>query len=172
MSRWNRRVTYGVAAVAVALLLTGLTVAVIDLSTQSENAVGNYTEYNGVVAGLRYSSTVAGRVPNPAPGVSTGSALVPQFLSGGSNAFCGNSCVANHLALNVTYAFNASMAGAVQITIQVTSGGGTGSSILYLRQALVPTSGSVVIVWDIGTALSMLADVTITIHQCGPVTCP
>ncbi|MCI4349936.1 MAG: hypothetical protein L3K15_00240 [Thermoplasmata archaeon] len=163
---------YGATAGVVVALFAGLTTGVISLGHQTQSATGNYVRYNGTVTGLTYTSTVAGHVPNPAPAASTGTALVPQSLGSGANGFCATTCTAGNRSVNVTYSFTASMAGAIQITVQVTASAGSGTATLYLRQAVLPTSGTIVVVWDVGTVASPLTDVNVTIHQCGPLTCP
>ncbi len=172
MKRIGRKVIYGATVAGVVALVTGLAIGVISLAHQNQNATGSYVSYGGTVTGLTYTSTVAGKVPNPAPAASTGTALSPQVLASGANIFCATTCTANDRSMNITYTFSTSMAGAIQITVQVTASAGSGSTTLYLRQASVATSGTVVIVWDVGTSTSALTDVTVTIHQCSGPTCP
>ncbi len=170
--RIHRRLFYIVGVVGLAAIVAGLATGVINLSRQNQSAIVNETSYSGTVVGLKYTSTVAGKVPSPAPVASSGTASVPQLLISGGNVFCGTTCTASHVALNVTYAFNTSMAGSISIAVQVTASGGGGSTTLYLRQPAVATSGTIVIVWDAGTSAGGLTSVTLTIHQCSGSSCP
>ena len=172
MKRSLRQWVYGVSLAGLLALGTGLATGAISFSSNPQNANGSAVSYNGTVTGLKFTSVVAGAVPNPAPVASIGTAALPQSLGSGANVFCAKTCTAGHLALNVTYTFNSSMANAIQITITLTAASGGGTTVLYLRQALLPTSGTIVAVWDIGTTSSELTFVTASIHQCGLLTCP
>ena len=170
--RVGRTLMVAASGVAATALLVGLATGLITLGHQNQSSTGDHISYSGVVTGLTYTSMVAGTVPSPPPAASTGTALVQQLLAGGANQFCASSCTGGNRSVNVTYSFSTSMGGAIQITVQVTASAGSGTSVLYLRQAVLATSGTIVIVWDVGTAVSLLTDVKVTIHQCGVVSCP
>ncbi|MCI4319842.1 MAG: hypothetical protein L3K23_06910 [Thermoplasmata archaeon] len=158
--------------VGAAALLVGVATGFITLGHQNQSATGDHISYSGVVTGLTYTSMVVSTVPNPAPAASTGTTSLQQLLVGGANDFCAVKCTVGNRSVVVTYSFTTSLAGAIQITVQVTASAGSGTANLYLRQLILPTSGTIVIVWDVGTAVSLLTDVKVTIHQCGLLSCP
>ncbi|HEV2317478.1 MAG TPA: hypothetical protein VGV89_07895 [Thermoplasmata archaeon] len=165
---------YVAALVAIVALVVGIGAGAFNLVWQQQRATGNETSYSGTVTGLSYTSTVAGILVAPVPAASTGSTLAPQSLAPGANVFCATTCTAAHRALNVTYSFSTSMAGSISVTVKVTTSGSSGTTTIYLRQSLFPTSGSIEVVWDVGAAASPLSLVTVTVHQCTGLlgTCP
>lgn len=166
MKRVHGRAIYLATIVAIFGMVGGFALASIALSTTNQNAEGNFVSSAGAVTGLTYTSTVLGATASPAPSASTGSAATPQALVAGANAFCANTCTASNYAEIVTYTFTTSLTGSVQITIQVSTSAGTGTATLFLAQANTPTSGTISMTWDLGSASVTLNSVTLTAQQC------
>ena len=160
------RAIYLATIVAIFGLVGGFALASIALSTTSQNAEGNYVNSSGAVGGLVYTSTVLGATPTPAPAASTGTALAPQTVAGGVNAFCATTCNPHDYAEVITYTFTTSMTGSVQISIDVSTSVSTGTATIYLAQATTATSGTIQITWDLGSASLTLNSVTLTAQQC------
>ncbi|MCI4319843.1 MAG: hypothetical protein L3K23_06915 [Thermoplasmata archaeon] len=172
MNRINGKLIYGVTAASILALIAGFAMASISLTTTTQNATGNYVNASGAVTGVTYTSTVLGATSSPAPAASTGTGAAPQAVAAGANAFCANTCTAGDFAQVVTYTFTTSMAGSIQINIQVTATVGGGVATLYLKQAGAAVAGTIVITWDVGSATSSLTAVTLGLQQCSGATCP
>jgi hypothetical protein len=172
MNRINGKLIYGVTAASILALVAGFAMASISLTSSTQNASGNYVQSSGAVTGVTYTSTVLGATSNPAPAASTGTAGAPQAVVSGANVFCANTCTAGDFAQIVTYTFTNSMAGAIQITIQLTASVGGGSATLYFAQAATAVGGTIVLTWDAGAATSSLTAVTLGLQQCSGATCP
>lgn len=153
-------------------LLVGFSAVALTLSTASQTAVGDRVTYSGTVTGLTFYSIAPGLVPNPVPSASTGTNVVQQFLGSGSNIFCGATCTAGHHAVNVTYSFTTALAGAIELNFTLHWSTGSASAHVYLRQAVLPTSGTIVVVWDVGTSAPFLTSATVTEYQCALLSCP
>ncbi|MCI4331675.1 MAG: hypothetical protein L3K19_07525 [Thermoplasmata archaeon] len=169
--RWFGGRFAATALILGALSIAGIAIGAITLSAATESATGDYTGFAGTVTGLTFESTVVGFVPTPPPSASSGTPLIPQLLGAGPNVFCATTCLAGNLALNETYSFSSSLSGAIQITVTIVAGALSGSVTVDLRQ-LLPVSGTIVVMWDLGSSAAALTAVKATLHQCGALTCP
>jgi molybdenum cofactor biosynthesis enzyme len=169
----SRRTIYIGTVIAMVAMVGGFALATIGISNSAQNAEGNYISSSGAVTGLTYTSTVLGAVSNPAPSAGTGSASAPAAVVSGTNTFCVSStCTAGDPAQTVTYTFTTSMSGSIQIEITVTATSGGGTYTLYEKQATTATSGTLVLVWDMGTSTNTITAVTLAAQQCSGATCP
>lgn len=172
MNRISGRVIYGLTGAAIIAMIAGFAIASISLTSTTQNASGNYVNASGGVTGVTYTSTVLGATSNPAPSASTGTGGAPQAVVSGANAFCANTCTAGDFAEVVTYTFTTSMAGSIQISIQVSASAGGGSTTIFLKQAATAVGGTIVLTWDLGNSSSTLTSVTLGLQQCSGATCP
>jgi hypothetical protein len=168
----RRKLVYVATAAAILALVAGYALATITLNSATQNAGGTYVNASGQVTGLTYTITQLEAVANPAPAASSGSALTPQAVVAGANAFCATTCTAGDLAEVVTYSFTTSLSGSIMVSIQLTATSGGGSTILYLQQAATPVAGTIAITWDAGTGGNTITSVTVTDQQCSGATCP
>jgi hypothetical protein len=170
MKRWNGKAIYAGTIVAMLALVAGFVAATVAITNSSQNAEGNFVSASGSVTGLTYASTQLLSVTG-SPAASSGSASSPQALVAGANTFCATTCTNGNPSEQITYDFTTSLAGSIEINVNVIAGSTT-TSTLYLSQASTAVGGTIVIVVDVGSATSTIQSVTVTAQQCGGSTCP
>ena len=168
---------YAATIFAMVALTAGFVLGAITLGTSTQNGQGNLVTASGAVQGLTYTSTVLGATPTAVPPASTGTAAAPQALVAGANPFCANACVAGDFAETVTFSFTSTapaFAGSAMITITVSTGAPAtgGTTTLFLKQAAVAVTGTIVVTWDLGAGGGTINSVTLTAQQCTGATCP
>jgi hypothetical protein len=88
-------------------------------------------------------------------------------LGAGENDFClSATCTTGNPSETVTYSFDATLSGSVQLTLYVGAGSAGGQKTLYVHQASSAVSGTIVMVWDLGSAGATVSSATITVQAC------
>ena len=170
MKRVSGRAIYAGTMVAIVALVAGFVAASVAITNTTQNAEGNYVNASGAVTGLTYQSTELTSVTG-SPAASTGTPTAVQALASGGNTFCATTCVNGDPSEDITYGFDATLAGSIEISVNVIAAGTT-TAILYLSQAATPTTGTILIVVDVGTTTSSISSVTVTAQQCASANCP
>jgi hypothetical protein len=162
----RRRTVYAATVAAMISVVAGFALASFTISPHGQGAQGDQVSASGVT-GLTYASTILQPVSG-SPASSTGTAGVPQTLASGPNTFCVSvaACATGDPSETVTYSFATSLVGSIQMTIAVNAGNAGGQTTLYLAQPTTATSGTIVMVWDLGTAGATVNGVTITAQSC------
>ena len=166
MKRIGGRAIYAGTIVAILALVAGFVAASIAVNTTNQNAQGNFVSSTNAVTGLTYTSTVLAPIVSAPSAQGGGSQSTPPALAAGANAVCvsATTCTNGHVSDEITYTFTTSLAGSIQISVDVI-GNSTVSGTVYFAQAGTPVAGTIVISVDLGTS-NVIQSVTLTAQQC------